>query len=182
MPHDPRRGVDLDGDGEDRHDAGLGGGALGDFALEQHDEPLGPVRSFEEAAQDRRGRVVGKVGDDAIGGAAGQLPGVGGEHVGGDDAKPGVAGVAVAQPLCGALVLLDGDDGAGAGEKLTGERPRPGADLDDEVVGGELAGVGDAAQGAGVDEEVLPKALARPEPVAVEEGADEPRGAGSAPR
>ena len=60
--------------------------------------------------------------------------------------------------------------------------PGPGPTSTTRSVGVKLGGVGDAPQGAGVDEEVLPKALARPEPVAVEEGADEPRGAGVAPR
>ena len=47
-----------------------------------------------------------------------------------------------------------------------GERPEPGADLDDPVAGADAGQAGDAAHGVGVGDEVLPEGAAGLQPVA----------------
>ena len=53
------------------------------------------------------------------------------------------------------VVDLDGDDPVGGLQQRQGQRPEPGADLHDDVVGAYLGGAHDPADRVGVDDEVL---------------------------
>ena len=60
-------------------------------------------------------------------------------------------------------VDLDRHDPAATSEQRQGQRPEPGPDLDDHVVGADAGGAHDAAHGVGVDDEVLPALLGGPQ-------------------
>ena len=150
--------VELDGDGEDAvfAGAGLGGDAVGDFALHHEGDAIDGGVALSKFEEDGRGDVVGQVAEDEEG-----LAGSGGSggEVEGEDVLVDYGDV-----LCGELgaevggeggVEFDGDEAVGAGGESVGDGSGTRTDFDGGA-GGEIAeGVGDALDGGGVVEEVL---------------------------
>src|SRR5687767_5061754 len=83
------------------------------------------------------------------------------ERVAFDEVEFLVGAEALAQGFGKVAVDLDGDDLARPREQLLGQRARPRAHLDHDVVGPDLAGLGDEAHQVLVDHEVLPEPLPR---------------------
>ena len=73
-------------------------------------------------------------------------------------------------------VDLDGHDPRRDLQQAERQRPETGADLDHDVVGPDAGRAHQAPDGVGVDDEVLPEALGRPQPEAGRERANLTRG------
>jgi len=65
-PYDLGSSVDLDAHGQEAHLAGGGDDALGHLPLHHDHQEGGPDGGLQEAAQRRRGDIVGQVGDDFV--------------------------------------------------------------------------------------------------------------------
>ncbi len=76
-----------------------------------------------------------------------------------DDAHVRLAGEALAQDGDQPIVELDGDDAPSLLRDQLGQHARSGADLEHDVIGGQIGGGNDPGAIAGVDEEVLAQAL-----------------------
>ncbi len=171
---------------EDREQAVVGGGGLGDqsvgdFALDGRGDERA-ARVVDEEGQDEGGcGVVGEVGNELEGFVA---DGVGdgvvealaeGEAVALDEAEAfGVAlgGDAVGQEGGEVGVHLAGEDAAALGQEGLGERAGARADFEDQFAGFEVGGVEEFGEQVVVDEEVLPQRVARPQAPFGEHGLD----------
>ncbi len=149
----------------------------GDWPLTTDHFHLSP--HFDEQFRDEGARgVVGEVADEfqfamRVGGAQGAqgvqhagFYGVfAGEDVGVEPADIGECGVVA---LCGGhefVVDVDGEDCAvvGALGELSCEVADAGTDFEDDIVGGDIAGVGDGAEDVLIDHEVLAELMLRAE-------------------
>jgi hypothetical protein len=147
--------------------AGGGGHALDDFLL-QHEVHVGDRGGVLEAMKkDRRGNVVGQVADEADRFAMRERGKIHLEHVGVDDKELADAARLVAQRFDQVAVEFDRGQFPGAAQQGQGERAFAGSDLDDALSRLRRDRIDDAAQDAGVVQEMLAEALSRHMAVAI---------------
>lgn len=138
--------------------AGAGGEPVGDLGLDHDQGAVDGGERREHVQQHRHGDVVREVGDQRGGRGAGQLGDVHRVTVHQREAvgavgHPGRDGVR--QRGGQHLVDLDGGDPVGGLQQAQGQRAEARADLDHDIVGPDLGGPDDPADGVGVDDEIL---------------------------
>ena len=145
---------------------GRGAEPVGHLGLD-HDQPaLERRQQRQQVDQDRHRDVVRQVGDQRGGRRPGKLGDP--QGVGGHDLEPvgdvgGAVGHGGRQPGGEPLVDLDRDDACADIEQREGQRPQPGPDLHDHVVGSDARLADDAPHGVRVDDEVLSALLGGPQ-------------------
>lgn len=76
-----------------------------------------------------------------------------------DDAQVGCARETLTEIIAQGVIDFDSDDFAGTLDEFSGEDAKPRADLDDDIVRGDIACADDFAEAAAIDEEVLGEAF-----------------------
>ncbi len=143
------------------------GEPLRDLGL-HHDQAPAHRRQLGEQVQHHRHADVVRQVRDQRGRLDRQVRGPHAQRVRGHDVQPvGQRGRPVGhgrgQPPGQQRVDLHGAHRAGGLEQSEGQRAESGADLEHDVVGGQVGGADDPAHGVGVVHEVLPEPLGRPQ-------------------
>ena len=133
----------------------------------------------EKVGDERRGDVVGEVGDQRPGAGAEQGVPVEAQGIPFDHPGPGRLGEGP-QDRQHAPVELDGEDVCSRLEQGQGEAAEAGADLHHAVPGPDAGEAGDPPDGVGVDDEVLTEGPAGMQAVLAEQGGDLLAGEGHA--
>ena len=139
--------------------AGEGADALGHLALHGQDQALRGALGLQQVAQQGRGDVIGDVGDHQVARGGHQLGRVEDEDISLHQAHIGHAAQHFFQRAEQVGIQLHGDHLAGGGSQVAGQAAQAGADLEHIVLGEDLGGHDDAAQGGLVQQEILAQAL-----------------------
>ena len=136
--------------------------ALGDLTLEHQGQTFIIADPVEPAEEERRGDVVGQIGDN-LARRIRQLRRVDRQRVGGYHIEaPGIANGELFKSRKTTRVTFDRDNPTGVGgEQRTGQPAGTGADLDDRGILQRPGGPDDPARQVQVEEEMLPENLAR---------------------
>ena len=136
--------------------------ALGDLTLEHQGQTLIIVDPVEPAEEERRGDVVGQIGDNPARWIR-KLRRVDGQRVGGYHIKaPGIENSEFFERRKTTRITFDRDNPAGAGgEQRTRQPAGTGADLDDRGILQRPGSPDDPARQVQVEEEMLSENLAR---------------------
>ncbi len=150
-------GVELSGRGEQAivATAGLGGNAVGDFALNHDNGSIDDRMMVEEVQQDRRGYVVGEIADDGEFFAASEAGEISREEVLGDDLDGICQFEMLLQVASQDGVEFDSDEAMSTAGKQIRNRSFAGTDFDHCRSGDVAQGVDDGKRGGGVGEEIL---------------------------
>src|SRR6266545_854953 len=144
---------------EHRHGAvglrrGPGEEAVRDFALDHHAPELDAGQAVEALDHDRRGDVVGQIGNELPWSGA-ELREVERERVAEAELDVAAAAQLFLEPGLQCQVDLDRMDARDSLGEVRGQHAEPGTDLEHDVVGAQLRETPDYAQNVGIDQKML---------------------------